>query len=106
MYLDKRAAEKFTVIQAVAVAELDGMSRPNSQGDLPFVDRNPAKPAVTPGANPNNAEQYDYWDHVEFIVDEANRRGLYVGFLPTWGRWIVGDGEGQSVHPRECAGIR
>jgi hypothetical protein len=96
MYLDKRAAEKFTVIQAVAVAELDGMSRPNSQGDLPFIDRNPAKPAVTPGANPNNAEQYDYWDHVEFIVDEANRRGLYVGFLPTWGRWIVGDREGKD----------
>lgn len=96
MYLEKRASQKFTVIQAVAIAELNGMSDPNSQGDLPFIDRDPTKPAVTPGANPNDPEQYDYWDHVEYIVDEANRHGLYIGFLPTWGRWVVGDREGKD----------
>ena len=31
--------------------------------------------------------QNDYWDHVDFIVREANQRGLYIGFLPTWGRF-------------------
>ncbi len=87
-YLDTRAAQKFTVIQAVALAELDGVTDPNAQGDLPLVDKDPTRPAITPGANPRDAKQYDYWDHVDFIVDEANRRGLYLALLPTWGNFV------------------
>ena len=87
-YLDKRASQKYTAVQAVALAELDGISDPNPYGKLPLTSRDPARPAVTPGANPAKADEYDYWDHVDFIVDEANRRGIYVGLLPTWGRWM------------------
>jgi hypothetical protein len=87
-YLALRARQRYTVIQAVALAELEGISDPNPYGDLPLIDQDPSKQAVTPGASPSDAKQYDYWDHVEFIVDEANRNGLYVGFLPTWGRWV------------------
>jgi hypothetical protein len=87
-YLAKRASQGYTVIQAVALAELDGLTDPNAYGDLPLTDRDPARPAITPGADPNDSAQYDYWDHVEYIVDEANRLGLYIGFLPTWGRWV------------------
>lgn len=93
-YLDLRARQKFTVIQAVALAELNGIDDPNTYGDLPLIDKDPARPATTPGANPANAEEYDYWDHVDYVVDEANRRGLYVAFLPTWGRWL-------GVNPRD-----
>ncbi len=40
----------------------------------------------------------DYWDHVDFVVAEANQRGMYIGFLPTWGdkrnkKW----GEGPEI---------
>lgn len=87
-YLDLRARQHYNVIQAVALAELDGISDPNSYGDLPLLDQDPTKPAVTPGSNPANPQQYDYWDHVEYIVDEANRRGLYIGLLPTWARYV------------------
>ena len=87
-YLDKRAAQRFTVIQAVALAEVDGLRTPNPYGALPFVDEDPARPAVTPGSDPEKAGEYDYWDHVDFIVDEAEKRGLYIGLLPTWGRWV------------------
>lgn len=80
-YLDTRAKQGYTVIQAVALAELDGHSAPNSSGHLPLVDLDPAKPAVKDG--PNN----DYWDHVDKVVELANQRGLYIGFLPTWGRY-------------------
>jgi hypothetical protein len=95
-YLDLRARQRFNVIQAVALAEKDGPTVPNAYGDLPLVDEDPARPAVTPGASPRDPAQYDYWDHVEFVVDEANRRGLYVGFLPSWGKWI-----GDIRKPRE-----
>jgi hypothetical protein len=80
-YLEDRAKKGFTVIQAVAIAELDGHTDPNPYGHLPFTNRDPARPAVKDGAN------NDYWDHVDFIVDKANSLGLWVGFLPTWGRY-------------------
>ncbi len=38
-YLEDRAKKGFTVIQAVAIAELDGHTDPNPYGHLPFVDR-------------------------------------------------------------------
>jgi hypothetical protein len=80
-YLRKRAAQGFTIIQAVAIAELDGHTVPNAYGHLPLVDLDPARPAVKDG--PAN----DYWDHVDDIVDRANELGLRIGFLPTWGRY-------------------
>jgi hypothetical protein len=78
---ENRAARRFNVLQAVAIAELDGHAEPNAYGHLPFVDLDVTRPDVKDG--PSN----DYWDHVDFIVREANRRGLYIGFLPTWGRY-------------------
>ncbi len=39
------------------------------------------RPDVKEG--PNN----DYWDHIDYVVDKANSLGLYIGFLPTWGRY-------------------
>jgi len=88
-YLEDRAAKGFTVIQAVALAELDGLNTPNPYGHRPLLDNDPTKPDVKDG--PDN----DYWDHVDFIVREANRRGMYIGLLPTWGdkwnrKWGVG----------------
>lgn len=80
-YLENRAANGYTVIQAVALAEINGHSDPNPYGHLPLIDQDPARPAVQDG--PNN----DYWDQVDYIVDKANALGLYIGFLPTWGRY-------------------
>ena len=80
-YLDARAKQGYTVIQAVAIAEFDGDTVPNAYGHLPFADRDPAKLLTKDG--PNN----DYWDHVDFVVKAANERGLVVAFLPTWGRY-------------------
>jgi hypothetical protein len=88
-YLQKRADQKYTVIQAVALAELNGIEDPNSYGDVPLINKDPAKPAITAGKNPNSQEQYDYWDHVDFIIDEAEKRGLYIAMLPTWGGWVI-----------------
>ncbi len=80
-FFDNRAALKFNVLQSVAVAELEGHTDPNPYGHLPFVDLDVTRPAVKEGP------QNDYWDHVDFLVAEANKRGLYIGFLPTWGRF-------------------
>lgn len=79
MYLQDRASKGFTVIQAVALAELGGLSEPNAYGYLPFASVNIEKPKTREGNN------NDYWDHVDYIIDKANQLGMYVGLLPTWG---------------------
>ena len=72
-YLKKRAAQGFNVIQAVALAEINGLHTPNPYGHTPLENANPDKP--------NNA----YFEHVDHIVKKADSLGLYVALLPTWG---------------------
>jgi hypothetical protein len=99
-YLRNRARLRFTVIQAVALAEFDGVTVPNAYGHLPLLNRNPATPDVKDG--PDN----DYWDHVDFIVDRAAALGMYVGFLPTWGdKWNIKRGAGPEIFTPENAEV-
>ena len=86
------------MIQAVALAELDGLNTPNAYGHLPLTNRDPAQPAVVDG--PAN----DYWDHVDYVVTKANQLGLTVGFLPTWGDKWFGVPEATVFTP-ENAGV-
>lgn len=88
-YLRLRARQGFTVVQAVALSEFEGLTAPNGYGKLPLIDKDPDKPAITPGAHPGSGMEYDYWDHVDYIIDEANRNGIYVGLLPSWASWVV-----------------
>ena len=74
-YLKDRADKGFTVIQAVALAELRGLDEPNAYGELPLVERDPAQP--------NDA----YFAHIDHVVARANALGLTVGLLPSWGRY-------------------
>ena len=80
-YLQNRADKGYNVIQAVALAECDGVDSDNAYGHKPLLNRDPAQPATVEG------EQNDYWDHVDYIVKKANALGLYMGILPTWGRY-------------------
>ena len=86
LYIADRAAKGYTVIQAVALAEMDGLGTPNAYGHLPLVDRDPLRPATRDG------EANDYWDHVDYIVGKIGEAGMYVGLLPTWGsNWSDGN---------------
>lgn len=94
-YLTKRASQGFTVIQAVALAELDGLNTPNAYAEKPLIDNDPTKP--------NEA----YFRHVDFIVDKANELGLNIGLLPTWGDKVFKDrwGNGPEVFNAENAKV-
>lgn len=72
-YLEKRAAQGFNVVQAVALAELDGLNTPNPYGAVPLIGNDPLRPNET------------YFKHVDFIIDRADSLGMYVALLPTWG---------------------
>lgn len=75
-YLNNRAAKGFNVIQAVVLAELNGLNEPNAYGQRPLLHNDPL--------TPNEA----YFKHVDFVVREANKRGLIIAMLPSWGdKW-------------------
>ena len=68
-YLKNRADKGFTVIQAVILSELNGISVPNANGDLPLFNKDPKRP--------NEA----YFKHVDAIVEKASSLGLVMGCL-------------------------
>jgi len=74
-YLENRAEKGFTVIQAVVLAERDGLSHPNPDGEIPLIGKDPTKP------------NEKYFQHVDYIVDKAASLGLVIGMLPTWGAY-------------------
>lgn len=82
-YLENRRAKGFTVIQAVALAELDGINTPNAEGNTSLIGNDPLKP--------NEA----YFAHVDWVIRKASEKGIFIGLLPTWGdkvdkRWGTG----------------
>lgn len=72
-YFKKRSEQGFTVIQAVALAELDGLQTPNANGDLPLIDLDPTKP------------NEKYFAHIDTLINIAGKFGLTIAMLPTWG---------------------
>jgi hypothetical protein len=94
-YLNIRSGQGFNLVQAVALAEWNGLRGPNRYGDYPLNNEDPTQLLMMPGNNPDNAYEYDYWDHVEFTIKKAAEKGIYIGMVPTWGDKVAhlwGDG--------------
>jgi len=97
-YLEDRAEKGFTVIQAVVLAEMDGLNTPNAYGHRPLIENDPTRPDVREG------ERNDYWDQVDYIVHRAAELGMFVGMLPTWGdKWVKRWGVGPEIFSPENA---
>ena len=71
-YLGRRSKQGFTVIQAVVLAEMDGLHTPNAYGNKPLIDDDPTRP--------NEA----YFKQVDYVVDKANEYNINIAMLPTW----------------------
>jgi hypothetical protein len=94
-YLKRRSEQGFTVIQAVVLAEMDGLHTPNPYGEIPFVNDDPAKP------------NEKYFEHVDYIIDKANSYHLNIGLLPTWGDKVFKDrwGKGPEIFNEQNAAV-
>lgn len=80
-YFAQRARQGFTAIQAVALAEFEGVTTPNAYGRLPLLFTG----GVPDPEKPDLGEGYSYWAHVDFAVETAAKNGLFIALLPTWG---------------------
>jgi len=95
LYLKNRAERKFSVIQAVALAEFEGVTTDNAYGRRPLKTNSDGK--IDPTL-PDLDGDYHYWEHVDYIVDTAAALGLYIAFLPTWGdKYNLAWGKGPEI---------
>jgi hypothetical protein len=60
-YLQTRARQGFTVIQAVVLTELDGLHTPNVYGETPLINDDPSQP------------NEKYFEHVDYVIDRAEK---------------------------------
>lgn len=93
VYLEVRASQGFNVVQAVALAELDGLGAPNPYGQTPLTENDPARP--------NEA----YFKHLDYVIAKADSLGIYIALLPTWGDKLFKNswGAGPEIFTRENA---
>lgn len=92
-YLDTRKEQGFNVVQAVVLAELDGIHSPNANGEAPFT-------------NLENWEYNEpYFTHVDRILDLALERNIHIALLPTWGDKLFKDkwGTGPEIFNSKTA---
>jgi hypothetical protein len=80
-FIENRKAKGFNVIQAIF---LQNFSHVNAYGDSAYSSFDITKPIITDGSDPNNMQQYDYWDHVNYIIDLAAQNGIYIAIVTTW----------------------
>lgn len=90
-------------INAISMIILDlEMADPgkNFYGDFAFkLDKeelpNPLKPILTPGNSPDSPVEYDFWDHLDWVIEKTDENGMYVVLHPAWGDWFTGSYNGK-----------
>lgn len=87
-YLSIRQKQGFNVIQVMVVHSITEV---NAYGDSALIGKNIAQPKTTPGNEFGKGKEYDYWDHIDWIVSRAQAKGIYVALVPVWGSVVKGD---------------
>lgn len=70
-YLEDRRQKGFNVIQVMLVHDV--AKAVNVYGDSALHQQNVATPAE------------NYWKHVDYVVDKAAEKGMYMAMVPVWG---------------------
>lgn len=88
-YFEKRKEQGFNVIQAALLFDINGLNAPNAYGDTPLKNLDSVIPNFTPGNSFKDSTEYDYWDHADYIIQQAAKTGLFIAVLPCWGEYVL-----------------
>ena len=117
-YLEDRRKKGFNVIQVMVLHDLKDAT---VYGAPALENGDIARPGVTPGSafdggaqgggsdvggadSGNGRGQYDYWDHLDYIVKRAAEKGIYVALVPVWGS-VVKSAKISAAKARVYAGF-
>jgi len=73
-YLETRRQQGYNVVQVMVIHQLEVV---NVYGDSALINQNLAEPDTFSSQN--------FWSHVDFIINEAEKRGIYMAMVPVWG---------------------
>ncbi|MDN3669355.1 glycoside hydrolase family 140 protein [Echinicola jeungdonensis] len=88
-YLEDRKQKGYNVIQVMTLHTLGAV---NAYGDSALINQNVAEPLITEGDDFSDSIAYDFWDHIDFVVNTAEEKGLYVAMVPVWGNNVKNGG--------------
>jgi len=57
----------------------------NIYGDSALINNYVDQLLTTIGSSLDDPTQYDYWDHVDYLITLARKKGLYKALVPVWG---------------------
>jgi hypothetical protein len=77
--LGKSKSEGFNML---IITVLNSTNDVNIYGDKALTNGNLTMPYITNGNDFRDHIQYDYWDNVEWVVDELARQKMYVALYP------------------------
>ncbi len=89
VYLTNRAEKGFNVVQVMVLHTLGAC---NVYGDSALINRDVSQPLTTPGRSFDSPEEYDYWDHVDYVIGQAADHGIYMALVPVWGSNVKAGG--------------
>ncbi len=81
-YLEDRQQKGFNVIQVMVIHDLGEV---NYYGDSALVHNKIDNPLTTEGKSFTDPVQYDFWDHVDYVVELAGKKKIYMALVPVWG---------------------
>ena len=84
-YLADRQQKGFNVVQVMVVQALRTV---NVYGDSALTNHDLGTPKLTDGSAFEDSGEYDYWDHVDYVVGKAAERGINIGMVPIWGNAV------------------
>lgn len=82
-YFEDRRQKGFNVIQVMVLQNVK--KAVNVFGDSALIDHDVERPLTTTGNSPDDPSQYDYWDHVDYLINLAQKKGIYMALVPIWG---------------------
>jgi hypothetical protein len=82
-YLEDRKQKGFNVIQVMVLHDLK--RDVNVYGDSALINQKIDQPLTTPGNSFNDPGQYDFWDHIDYVVELARKKNIFMALVPVWG---------------------
>lgn len=97
-YVKVRKEQDFNLL---GVSAIHTNNPTNIYGDAPFHrikgTWDLTKPDTTAGIEPGNRVQYDYWDHLDYVLGLIEAHEMYVALVVCFNSWVVGSGNGQDT---------
>ncbi|MFT4031264.1 MAG: DUF4038 domain-containing protein [Siphonobacter sp.] len=79
VYFTDQKKNGYNIIIATLAPSSDAV---NIYGDSAFIHQKVADTKVENGNDPNKPEEYDYWNHVDEVIDRAAQKGIYLALVP------------------------